>query len=203
VAGLLGDGLSDDADALQAAINHVQETTGEGIVFLAEGRYHLSHTIYLWAGIRLIGYGEHRPTLVLGEHTPGFERGHGFLGTGVTCLQFASRRPVAGGPVIDANEFTFYSGLNNVDFAIGDGNPAAIAIGFHVAQHSFLAHADIQVGHGRAGIEDVGNQAHDINIRGGDYGIISVRTSPAWQFLLMDGHVTGQRTPRSIPRRSA
>jgi hypothetical protein len=54
VAGLHGDGVSDDADALQAAINRVQETTGEGIVFLGEGRYRLSHTIYLWSGIRLI-----------------------------------------------------------------------------------------------------------------------------------------------------
>ena len=32
VAGLHGDGVADDADALQAAINRVQETTGEGIV---------------------------------------------------------------------------------------------------------------------------------------------------------------------------
>jgi len=193
VAGLHGDGLADDADALQAAINRVQETTGEGIVFLAEGRYRLSHTVYLWSGVRLIGYGEHRPTLVLGDNTPGFQKGHDFLGTGRYMLQFASRRPMPGGPVIDANEFTFYSALSNIDFKIGDGNPAAIAIRFHVAQHSFVAHADIQVGSGRAGMEDVGNQAHDITIRGGEYGIVSVRTSPAWQFLLMDAHITGQR----------
>jgi hypothetical protein len=193
VAGLHGDGVSDDADALQAAINRVQETTGEGIVFLGEGRYRLSHTIYLWSGIRLIGYGEHRPTLVLGEHTAGFQEGHGFLGTGRYMLQFASRRPAPGEPVVDANEFTFYSGVSNVDFKIEDGNPSAIAIRFHVAQHSFLAHVDIQVGRGRAGIEDVGNQAHDITIRGGDYGIVSVRTSPAWQFLLMDSQILGQR----------
>jgi len=193
VAGLHGDGIADDSDALQAAINHVQETTGEGIVFLAAGHYRLSHTIYLWSGIRLIGYGERRPTLVLADHTPGFDKGHDFLGTGRYMLQFASRRPAAAGAVIDANEFTFYSAVSNVDFAIGDGNPAAIAIRFHVAQHSFLGHIDIQVGHGRAGIEDVGNQAHDISIHGGDYGIISKRTSPAWQFLLMDAHVTGQR----------
>jgi hypothetical protein len=193
VAGLHGDGLSDDADALQASINHVQETTGEGIVFLAEGRYRLSHTIYLWSGIRLIGYGEHRPTFVLADHTPGFQKGHSFLGTGRYMLQSASRRPAPDNPIIDANEFTFYSAVSNVDFKIGEGNPSAIAIRFHVAQHSFLAHVNILVGKGRAGIEDVGNQAHDITIRGGDYGIISVRTSPAWQFLLMDSHITGQR----------
>ena len=193
VAGLQGDGIADDTDALQAAINRVAETTGEGIVFLADGHYRVSHTIYLWSGIRLIGYGAHRPTLVLGQTTPGFQQGHDFLGTGRYMLQFASRRPTSDGPVLDANEFTFYSGVSNVNFEIGDGNPAAIAIRFHVAQHSFLAHVDIQAGNGRGGIEDVGNQAHDITIRGGDYGILSKRTAPAWQFLLMDSHITGQR----------
>ena len=193
VGGLHGDGLADDADALQAAINRVQETTGEGIVFLAEGRYRLSHTVYLWSGIRLIGYGAHRPTLLLGANTTGFQEGHGFLGTGRYMLQFASRRPAGNAPVVDANEFTFYSGVSNMDFEIGPGNRAAIAIRFHVAQHSFLSHLDIHVGEGLAGLEDVGNQAHDITIEGGDYGIVSKRTSPAWQFLLMDSHVTGQR----------
>lgn len=193
VAGLHGDGIAEDADALQAAINHVAETTGEGIVFLADGHYRLSHTVYLWSGIRLIGYGAHRPTLVLAPNTPGFQQGHRFLGTGRYMLQFASRRPTGDGPVLDANEFTFYSGVSNINFEIGDGNPAAIAIRFHVAQHSFLAYVDIQAGNGRAGIEDVGNQAHDIAIHGGDYGILSKRTSPAWQFLLMDSHITGQR----------
>ena len=193
VAGLQGDGIADDTDALQAAINRVAETTGEGIVFLADGHYRVSHTIYLWSGIRLIGYGAHRPTLVLGQTTPGFQQGHDFLGTGRYMLQFASRRPTSDGPVLDANEFTFYSGVSNVNFEIGDGNPAAIAIRFHVAQHSFLADVDIEAGNGRAGIEDVGNQAHDITIRGGDYGILSKRTAPAWQFLLMDSHITGQR----------
>ena len=193
VAGLHGDGISDDADALQAAVNRVQETTGEGILFLAEGHYRLSHTVYLWSGIRLIGYGAHRPTLILAANTPGFQQGHGFLGTGRYMVQFASRRPTGDSPVVDANEFTFYSALSNINFEIGDGNPAAIAIRFHVAQHSLLAYINIDAGKGRAGIEDVGNQAHDITIHGGDYGIISKRTSPAWQFLLMDSHITRQR----------
>jgi Pectate lyase superfamily protein/SMP-30/Gluconolactonase/LRE-like region len=193
VDGLHGDGAGDDADALQAAIDRVQQTTGAGVVFLGEGRYRLSHTVYLWSGIRLIGYGAHRPVLLLGESTPGFQEGHGFLGTGRYMLQFAAGKPQNNGAVLDANEFTFYSGVSNVDFEIAKGNAAAIAIRFHVAQHSFLSHLNIRVGDGRAGIEDVGNQAHDITIEGGEYGIISKRTSPAWQFLLMDSHITGQR----------
>ena len=191
--GAAADGKADDTAAIQAAIDRVQETTGEGIVFVAEGRYRVSRTIHLWTGIRLIGYGAHRPVFVLGVNTPGYQEGHEFLGTGRYMLQFASRRPAAGEPVVDANEFTFYSGISNLDFEIGAGNPAAIAVRFHVAQHSFLQHMRFQVGDGRAALEDVGNGAIDLQIEGGEYGIVSVRTSPAWQFLLMDSSLTGQR----------
>jgi len=191
--GAAADGEGDDTAAIQAAIDRVQETTEQGIVFIAEGRYRISRTIHLWSGIRLIGYGAHRPVFVLGANTPGFQQGHEFLGTGRYMLQFASRRPAAGEPVVDANEFTFYSGIGNLDFEIGEGNPAAIAVRFHVAQHSFLQHMRFQVGDGRAALEDVGNGAIDLQIEGGEYGVISVRTSPAWQFLLMDSSLTGQR----------
>lgn len=190
--GAAADGKGDDSAAIQAAIDRVADTTGEGVVFVAEGRYRISHEIHLWSGIRLIGYGAHRPVFVLGPNTPGFQEGHEFLGTGRYMLQFASRRPPAGTPVMDANEFTFYSGISNLDFEIGPGNPAAIAVRFHVAQHSFLRHMRFQVGDGRAAVEDVGNVANDLQIEGGEYGIISVRTAPAWQFLLMDSSITGQ-----------
>ena len=191
--GAAADGKGDDTAAIQAAIDRVQETTEQGIVFVAEGRYRISRTIHLWLGIRLIGYGAHRPVFILGANTPRFQQGHEFLGTGRYMLQFASRRPAAGESIVDANEFTFYSGISNLDFEIGEGNPAAIAVRFHVAQHSFLQHMRFQVGDGRAALEDVGNGAIDLQIEGGEYGIISVRTSPAWQFLLMDSSLTGQR----------
>ena len=192
-AGAHGDGLGDDTEALQAAINRVQETTGQGVVFLAAGRYRLSHTVYLWQGVRVIGYGAQRPLLLLAPNTPGYQQGHGFLGTGRYMVQFAERRPPAGQPVVDANEFTFYSALSNLDFEIGPGNPVAIAVRFHVAQHSFLSHIRFRVGEGRAALEDVGNQASDLEIEGGEYGILTKRTAPAWQFLLMDSKLSGQR----------
>src|SRR5208283_701577 len=68
-----GDGLADDTTALQRAIDRVQETTRQGIVFVPEGRYRLTHTVYIWPGIRVIGYGASRPVLVLGENTPGYQ----------------------------------------------------------------------------------------------------------------------------------
>jgi sugar lactone lactonase YvrE len=206
-----GDGIGDDSDAIQHAVNKVQETTGQGIVFIPEGRYRISKTILVWPGIRLIGYGVHRPTFVLGESTPGYQSGMGYM------VMFTGNRPpdpahgrpagpvrhgppsppVAGivpaNPTIqDANPGTFYSALSNVDFEIRDGNPAAVGIRFHVAQHCYLAHIDFHVGSGLAALHDIGNEAEDLHFSGGQYGIITRKPSPGWQFTLLDSSFEGQ-----------
>ncbi len=182
-----GDGIGDDAEALQQAINRVQETTRIGVVFIPEGRYRLSNTVFVWQGIRLIGYGRKRPVFVLAKDTPGFQEGSKYM------VHFADTRPQQGRPFSDATEMTFYSGMSNIDFEMQEGNPAAIAVRFHVAQHSSLQHMDFQVGSARAAMEDIGNQASDLRVYGGQYGIITKRTAPVWQFLLMDSSFEGQR----------
>jgi sugar lactone lactonase YvrE len=53
---------------------------------------------------------------------------------------------------------------------------------------------NFRIGTARAAVEDVGNQASDIHVQGGEYGIITKRTAPVWQFLLMDSSFEGQRT---------
>ena len=181
------DGIGDDADALQQAINRVQETTRIGVVFIPEGRYRLGKTVFVWQGIRLIGYGQKRPVFVLGKDTPGFQEGNGKY-----MVHFADSRPAQGRPFSDGTEFTFYSGMSNIDFELQEGNPAAIAIRFHVAQHSYLQHMDFHIGSAFAAMEDIGNQASDIHVHGGKYGIITKRTAPVWQFLLMDSSFEGQ-----------
>jgi hypothetical protein len=186
--GARADGAGDDAEALQQAINRVQETTRAGVVLIRDGRYRLGKTVYVWPGIRLIGYGPKRPVLVLGRDTPGFQEGAGRY-----MVHFADNRPQGAGPIVDASEFTFFSGMNNVDFEMQEGNAAAIAIRFHVAQHGVLTHMDFRVGTARAALEDIGNQASDIHVHGGEYGIITRRTAPVWQFLLMDSSFDGQR----------
>lgn len=193
--GAVGNGVADDADALQAAIDKAQETVHHGIVFVPEGRYRLGHTVLVWAGIRLIGYGAKRPVFVLGAKTPGFAEG-----TPRPMLWFTDERTDTstdpntawGAPAADASEFTFFSEVSNIDFEIGAGNPAAAAIRFNVAQHSFVAHANFGLGGARAALEQIGNQAYDIHVHGGQYGIETGKTSPAWQFLLMDSSFEGQ-----------
>ena len=83
--------------------------------------------------------------------------------------------------------------MSNIDFEIGDGNPAAVAVRFHVAQHSLLSHIDFRIGSGLAGIYMVGNEAEDLHFHGGRYGVLTEKTSPAWQFTLLDSTFDGQR----------
>ncbi len=95
--------------------------------------------------------------------------------------------------IADADEDTFYSAMSNIDFEIGAGNPAAIAIRFHVAQHAYLSHMDFHIGSGLAALTEVGNEAEDLHFYGGRYGILTDKTSPAWQFTLIDSVFNGQR----------
>ncbi len=108
-------------------------------------------------------------------------------------VHFVSDRPPEGRPIRDANPGTFYSAISNIDIEIADGNPAAIGVRSHFAQHSFLAHIDFRIGSGRAGVEKVGNEIDDCRFFGGDYGIITTKPSPSWPFLMIDTQFEGQR----------
>ena len=163
--GVKGDGVADDSAALQQAIDRVRETTNQGILFIPAGRYRVTKTIYIWPGIRLIGYGAERPTLLLGANTPGFQQGPAYM------VFFAGGRPAGNATPPDANPGTFYSAMSNIDIEIQDGNPGAVGVRAHYAQHCFLAHMDFHIGSGLAGIHDGGNVAEDVHFYGGQYGI--------------------------------
>ena len=192
-----GDGQTDDTDALQSAINKVQRDRNQGIVFVPSGRYRLSRTIYVWPGIRLIGFGATRPTIVLARNTPGFQQGPAYM------VFFAGSRP-AGFQNIgasekgaterppDANPGTFYSAMSNIDIEINDGNPGAVGIRGRYAQHGYLSHMDFNLGSALAGIHDGGNVAIDLHFHGGQYGIWTRKPSPGWQFTVMDSTFDGQ-----------
>ncbi|HEY3939522.1 MAG TPA: glycosyl hydrolase family 28-related protein [Bryobacteraceae bacterium] len=199
-----GDGKTDDSAALQAAIDKAEGNARAGILFVAAGRYKLTRTVYVWPGVRLFGYGATRPVFVLADNTPGFQKGVGVMVmfTGMRRGGSATRRRVPFPPpgsvppnsaIADANPGTFYSAMSNIDFEIGDGDPAAIAIRFHVAQHAYLSHMDFHIGSGLAGLTEIGNEAEDLHFYGGRYGILTDKTSPAWQFTLIDSTFEGQR----------
>src|ERR1017187_7993706 len=203
--GAHGDGQADDSAAIQAALDKAESKAREGIVFVAAGRYTLTRTIYVWPGVRVIGYGATRPVFILPPQTPGFQKGMGVM---VMFAGLAPNEPTrAGGRiafpppgsvppndhVADANPNTFYSAITNIDFEIDNGNPAAVAVRFHVAQHAFLTHMDFHIGSGLAALYQIGNEGEDLHFYGGRYAILTEKTSPAWQFTLIDSTFEGQR----------
>lgn len=205
--GVGGDGATDDSAGLQAAIDKAASTPNGGILFVPPGRYRITRTIYVWRAVRVIGYGATRPVLVLAANTPGYQKGIGLM----VMFTHASR-PNAGPPpgntrvpfpppgqvpatdgIPDAGPSTFYSAMSNVDVEIGDGNPAAVAIRFHVAQHGYLSHMDFDIGSGLAALTQIGNDVEDLHFRGGRYAILTDNTSPFWQFTVIDSTFEGQR----------
>jgi hypothetical protein len=197
----VGDGRTDDSSAIQEAINSASHHGEGGVVFLPSGRYRITRTILVPLAVRVYGVGATRPVFVLAANTPGFQKGVAnmvvFTGgdqytVGKVPVPVASAVPFSEN-VRDANSSTFYSAMSNIDFEIGDGNPAAAAVRLRTAQHSYLSHMDFHIGSGLAGVYMVGNESFDLKFFGGRYGILSEKTSPAWQFTLMDSTFEGQR----------
>ncbi|PJG46609.1 gluconolaconase [Sphingobium sp. LB126] len=196
-----GDGRSDDGDAIQQAIDKARDRTGHGIVFLPSGRYRITRSLIVPPGVRIYGVGPTRPVILLAANTPGFQQGVS------TMIVFAGgdqynvgQVPVPVPTVVprekivrDANSGTFYSAMSNVDIEIGAGNPAAAGVRFRMAQHAFLSHMDFRLGSAFAGVYQAGNVMENVHFQGGRYGIVSEKTSPAWQFTLLDSSFDGQR----------
>jgi len=188
------DGKTDVSDELQRAINEAKTNFNFGIVFIPEGTYKISKTIYIPTAVRVIGYGKKRPLIVLADNAPGFQEEYPQdKGNAKYMFWFTSSIPKEGQPIPDAGASTFYSAMSNVDLRIGAGNPLAVALRTHFAQHSFISHVDIHAGAGKAGMFDVGNEMEDVRFFGGDYGIYTFKPSPGWQFMMVDTYFEGQR----------
>ncbi|WP_420144260.1 glycosyl hydrolase family 28-related protein [Sphingobium sp.] len=195
-----GDGRSDDSAAIQQALDQARDRTGHGIVFLPSGSYRITRTLVVPAGVRVYGVGPTRPVIMLAANTPGFQQGVS------TMIVFAGGDQYKVGdvpvpvPTIvprdkvvrDANSGTFYSSMSNVDIEIGAGNPAAAGVRFRMAQHAFLSHMEFRLGTAFAGVYQAGNVIENVHFQGGRYGIVTEKTSPAWQFTLLDSSFDGQ-----------
>ncbi|MFW6066331.1 MAG: glycosyl hydrolase family 28-related protein [Planctomycetota bacterium] len=200
--GAVGDGQADDTSALQDAIDSLQPAQHRdagrrairrndlpcGIVLLPEGTYRLGGTLRMWWGVRLIGFGGERPTLLLGPRTPGFTEGDSRL-----MVHFCGPRPTAGETPPDANNSTFFSGLSNVNIRIEADNSAAVGVRANFAQHCSIENVDFHLADARAGIAQAGNEIHNCRFFGGEHGLTTGRTSAGWQLLVNDCTFEGQR----------
>lgn len=195
----------DCTECLRGAIRQIYEEQGYGVLYIPEGKYIITDTIYIPRAVRLIGYGGHRPCFILPQNTVGFDGKHEEKGfytpftykpyPGAKYLfWFTTNLPdLEGGLPADANAGTFYSALSNIDIRIEHGNPGAVAIRAHFAQHCFVSYCRLEIGEGLAAFYEVGNEMEKLVIEGGEYGIITDMTAPGWPFLLADSCLTGQR----------
>lgn len=191
---IVADGKMDVTEALQTAINKVKTEKNFGILFIPEGKYRISKTILVPKAIRIIGYGKNRPEIILAKNTSGYQKEQNYM------IWFTNNMAEEGEAPEDAGASTFYSALSNINLRIEKGNPEAIAIRSHFAQHSFISHCIIHIGDGKAGIFDVGNEMENVKFFGGDYGITSSRTSPGWPMMMVDTYFEGQRKAAILTR---
>ncbi|QGP81227.1 glycosyl hydrolase family 28-related protein [Sphingobium sp. CAP-1] len=195
------DGRVDASAVIQQALDQARDATGHGIVFLPSGTYRISRTLIVPPGVRVYGVGPTRPVILLGANTPGFQQGVSTMivfggGDQYQVGQIPVPVPTVvprGKQVRDANSGTFYSAMSNVDIEIGAGNPAAAGVRFRMAQHAFLSHMEFRLGTAFAGVYQAGNVIENVHFQGGRYGIVTEKTSPAWQFTLLDSTFDGQR----------
>jgi len=168
------DGKTDVSDELQTAINQVKTEKNFGILFIPEGKYKISKTIYIPPAVRLIGFGKNRPEIILDANSPGFSvKELDENSSEKYMIWFTGGIVTDESQVRDANPGTFYSAISNIDFRIEDGNPAAVALRTHYAQHGFVNHSVLNIGNGKAGISELGNELENVQFIGGDYGIIT------------------------------
>ncbi len=192
--GITADGKTDVSDPLQAAINQLKREKNFGILFIPEGKYRISKTIFIPAAIRLIGYGKKRPEIILTKNAPGFQAEVPTdKGKASYMFWFTGGIVEPGNPVRDANPSTFYSAMSNINLRIEEGNPYAVALRTHYAQHSFVSHMAVYIGKGKAGLFDIGNEMENVAFYGGDYGIYTTKASPGWQVMMVDAYFEGQQ----------
>lgn len=192
--GITNDGKTDVSDALQAAINKVKNEQAFGILFIPEGKYRISKTIYIPGAVRVIGYGKNRPEFILSKNSPGFADEYpNDKGKSKYMFWFTGGIVNDESRVGDAGAGTFYSCMSNVNIKIEDGNPSAVALRTHYAQHSFVSYMTINIGKGKAGLFDIGNEMENLAFIGGEYGIMTTKASPGWQVMMVDSYFEGQR----------
>ena len=188
------DGKHDVSNALQLAINKLKKERNFGILFIPEGKYLISKTIYVPKAIRIIGYGENRPEFILDKNTDGYQDEFNYM------FWFTSNLVEEGLEPKDGTAGTFYSAISNIDFRVEEGNTKAIALRTHFAQHSFVSHCNFYINEGYAGIYDLGNEIEDLKFFGGEYGISTGRTSPGWPMMMIDLYFEGQRSAAVLSR---
>lgn len=180
-----GDGVADDTAALRAGIAAAAKRGN--VLLVPSGTYRVSDVIVLPKGMRVLGVGERRPRVVLGKATPGWqgERRH--------LIRFGAQDGLRGND-------TFFSAWDNLDLEIGEGNPAAIAVYYEVAQGCLFANSEVRLGDGNIGLSPLGSEITNCRFIGGDVALMG--SSWAWQVLAIDCEFNSQRRAAALVQNS-
>jgi len=132
------DGSADDSEAIQQAINKVEETHHQGILFIPEGRYRINKTIYVWPGIRfdwirsqassILRHSEFFCLSKMARPTWFSSQGDGLRLFVLVVKTDEKSTDARKATPPDANPGTFYSAMSNIDIEIQDGNPGAVGV---------------------------------------------------------------------------
>jgi len=93
--------------------------------------------------------------------------------------------------------------MSNVDFEIGEGNPAAVGFDSTLRSTAIWLTWTSILAPRFAALKDIGNDAEDLHFYGGQYGIVTEKPSPGWQFTLLDSTFEGQTLQRSASMKLA
>jgi hypothetical protein len=143
----------------------------------------------------------HSPVILLADNAPGYGQGVAamisFTGEDQYRVGEVPVPPPTSVPanpnIYDATSSTFYSALSNVDFEIGKAIPApSRCVSASPSTASCVISTFISDRAWPASTRPA-TSAMDLRFFGGRYGILTEKTSPAWQFTLIDSEFEGQR----------
>ena len=163
--GAVGDGVTDDTDAIQAAIGN-----GPGLIYFPSGTYLVSHEIKAWGsfgGTHLIGdYSRLRPKIVLGANTAGYDN----IQNPAYVVRFYQQGPPDGEVAWDV---TFDSVLDGIDIEVKSGNPGAVALSHRGNIPGYIRNCEIKLNGNYLGIDWLpgASVTENVKITGGQIGI--------------------------------
>eukprot|EP00040_Diaphanoeca_grandis_P014876 m.75570 g.75570 ORF g.75570 m.75570 type:complete len:696 (+) comp24802_c0_seq1:124-2211(+) len=204
--GAKGDGVTDDTQAIQAAIDHQRGSVNQkkgAVVYFPSGTYTVSDTLVIYFYTHITGSTSEvlgcRSTIVLNENSDGFDDVTKLKPTIATDNGF--NRSMSGHEwwedPVDKN-MLFYAQIHNIDLKLGETNVGATGILWSVAQQTSLRNITIEAGNAFSGLEvgfagnsppyahsahaspGGGGTVEDIVITGGQYGL---RASASQWFL--------------------
>ncbi len=196
--GAVGDGKTDDTEAIQAAIDYHAGSLGDkhaGIVYFPPGIYRITKPLLLWKGMQLLcdpnpvkppqwfDVEPIKATLLLSAKTAGYDNPDepqpmvqltSGSGQDVNDHQHHGNKYEGGG-----GNWVFHTAIRNLDFIVEEGNPGAVAAWWYGDHDVSIEHSRIQLKSGKAGIWmpdcwcGIRIHMYKCTIEGGDYGFYS------------------------------